>query len=155
VNLWNNNAFNEALNMLTMIEPNKLPSENIMGLLFEFILENSFSKTKKSFSFLPILGENDVHKILYSSVCAYLKNVLLNNPPNSFEVIRHYQKVFDNLFIDLRMYFDSFIFMILIYQKSIFHFKFKCYRKETTMKAHGVQGLIDVLHWMSIHDFLL
>jgi len=29
------------------------------------------------------------------------------------------------------------------------------YRKETTMKAHNVQGLIDVLHWMSIHDFLL
>jgi len=38
VNLWNNSAFNEALHLLTMIEPNKLPSENVMILLLEFIL---------------------------------------------------------------------------------------------------------------------
>jgi hypothetical protein len=48
--LWTNGAYNEALNLLTLLERNVLPLENTLALLFEFIIVCLFCLNRHSFS---------------------------------------------------------------------------------------------------------
>lgn len=92
--LWTNGAYNEALNLLTLLERNVLPLENTLVLLFEFII-NGTLRQKQSDSNELIL--------IYKSIYSIILNVILNHPPVNDSKIEYYSSCFDKLNLNNRI----------------------------------------------------
>jgi hypothetical protein len=114
----------------------------------EFILQNQEEFLVSAYSWL----NQCTQYTLQLGKCLFEKRSSIQSP----EFVRSYQTLQKSVRKSFHRFKNVFLIIIIKLQFSWMNYmNIILKRKETFMKASGLQGLIDVLHWMSIHDFLL
>lgn len=101
LNLWQNNSYVEALDILE--QSNQVPPVEVTTNLMEFII-NFTTMSAQNF-----LSENDklkTMKDIYKRIFMYLNNLLVNFPPVNCKLKNYYKKIFQNF--ELNFYSETY-----------------------------------------------
>lgn len=124
--LWQNNAFNEALNLLISLDSDEVPTSAALVAMLKFLMDNPI-KTKNNFTYDSM--DCTVHQTIYNSIYSYILNLLLNHPPSNTGSIKLYSEVFKNLDLGPKIW--------------------------NANESYNSKCLIDILYLISLHDYLL
>lgn len=123
---WQNNATNEALNILISLSNDELPTERIFLTLFEFIMMGA-SRTNKNY--LSDGNDENRFEAIYDSIYSFILNFILNHPPIDKSIIAYYDGVFKGLNLEKK----------IMSSKSLIEIK----------------GLVDTFYLFCVHDYIL
>ncbi len=92
--MWQNNAYNEGLNLIVSLNNNERPSIAVLTVLLKFLMDKSVKNTS---NFSHDSMDNNIRETIYATCYAYILNLLLNFPPNDTATIKFFSQAFKNL----------------------------------------------------------